>query len=113
MLTRRQLIFGRTGAGLLVNPDAPHHKGAMQPAFAESCLPSRGVVCRSCGEACETAAISFRPAPRGMSLPVLDAERCTGCGDCVAICPVGALALRAAETTSATAAKQIPEELPA
>ncbi len=26
-------------------------------------------------------------------LPVLDTTRCTGCGDCVAVCPTGCLAL--------------------
>jgi len=26
-------------------------------------------------------------------LPVLDARRCTGCGDCVAACPTGCLAI--------------------
>jgi ferredoxin len=27
------------------------------------------------------------------SLPVLDRARCTGCGDCVPVCPAGVLAL--------------------
>jgi formate hydrogenlyase subunit 6/NADH:ubiquinone oxidoreductase subunit I len=27
-------------------------------------------------------------------LPSLDATRCTGCGDCVAVCPPGCLAMR-------------------
>lgn len=31
------------------------------------------------------------PAP---VLPVIRAERCTGCGDCVEACPAGALELR-------------------
>ncbi len=29
-------------------------------------------------------------------LPLLDATRCTGCGDCVAVCPTGCLAMRGA-----------------
>lgn len=28
-----------------------------------------------------------------IELPVLDRTRCTGCGDCVAVCPTGCLAL--------------------
>jgi NAD-dependent dihydropyrimidine dehydrogenase PreA subunit len=27
------------------------------------------------------------------SLPVLDETRCTGCGDCVTVCPTGCLAM--------------------
>ena len=30
--------------------------------------------------------------PLGM-LPVLDSSRCTGCGDCVAVCPADCLAM--------------------
>ena len=28
-------------------------------------------------------------------LPIMELERCSGCGDCVATCPTGALELRA------------------
>jgi MinD superfamily P-loop ATPase len=30
----------------------------------------------------------------GGELPAVDAARCTGCGDCVAVCPAGCLAMR-------------------
>ena len=29
----------------------------------------------------------------GVWLPVIDVARCTGCGDCIAVCPTGALEL--------------------
>ena len=37
----------------------------------------------------------FRFPPRlgGVALPVIDAVRCTGCGDCLPLCPTGALRL--------------------
>lgn len=31
-----------------------------------------------------------------LELPALDVSRCTGCGDCVAICPTGCLAMAGA-----------------
>lgn len=58
------------------------------------CLAREGVVCRSCGEACETGAIRFKPQPGGVSLPHLDASGCTGCGACLAPCPGGAITLQ-------------------
>lgn len=58
----------------------------------EGCLPLRGVVCRSCREVCGDDAISFPRA--AVAAPVIDPERCTGCGACVATCPGGAISLR-------------------
>jgi ferredoxin-type protein NapF len=58
---------------------------------ADGCLPGRGVVCASCREACPESAIHVPPGGRGPAM--VDAERCTGCGACVGICPVGAIAL--------------------
>lgn len=33
------------------------------------------------------------PKPRGQRLPAIDLKRCTGCGWCVAACPLGLLSL--------------------
>ncbi len=57
----------------------------------DGCLSARGVVCASCREACPETAIHVAPGARGPA--VIDAERCTGCGACVGICPAGAIAL--------------------
>lgn len=97
MPTRRQVIFGKFHGS-----KAPSR--VVRPAFSESCLARQGVVCRSCGEACEAGAIVFRPTAGGISPPVLRVEPCTGCGDCAKVCPVGALSL---------APIDFPEELPA
>ncbi len=63
------------------------------PRIAASCLAQRRVECRVCGEACDDAALKFRPALGGIPQPELLAERCTGCGACVAPCPVGAITI--------------------
>lgn len=62
-----------------------------------SCLATRGVVCAICAEACTVRAIrletrSVVPAPQ------LDSSTCTGCGACIAPCPVSALNLHALPT---------------
>lgn len=59
------------------------------------CLALQGVECRVCGEACEVAAIAFRPRLRGVAQPAIDASRCNGCGACAVVCPSHAVALRA------------------
>ena len=56
-----------------------------------SCLPMQRVECRVCGESCESGAIRFRPRLGGVAEPELDRARCTGCGACIAPCPVSAL----------------------
>ncbi|MBG5010027.1 ferredoxin-type protein NapF [Pseudomonas aeruginosa] len=74
------------------------------PAFpwiatiGEACLALAGIHCRSCQDACEPAAIRFRPAPGGVALAELDSQRCNGCGACLAPCPSQAIQLRALST---------------
>lgn len=59
--------------------------------IGETCLANRQVECRICGEQCGENAIRFSPQLGGVSLPQLDGDRCTGCGACVASCPVRAI----------------------
>ena len=98
MLTRRKLIFGafHNQEAPLPTPEtlAPRlDKHVRIVAFAEHCLAQQNVVCRTCGEICAHDAIRFSPRLGGAALPVLDSERCTGCGDCLPICPNSALNL--------------------
>ncbi|NDY91485.1 4Fe-4S dicluster domain-containing protein [Ideonella livida] len=59
--------------------------------LAAHCLALRQVECRLCGDACDTRALRFVPAPGGVSRVQLDPARCHGCGACLPPCPVGAL----------------------
>ena len=73
--------------------------GASAPAISERCLAARGVYCRSCADACAAAAIRAAPALGGSARILVDAERCTGCGDCLRACPADAIWVEAAENT--------------
>jgi len=59
-----------------------------------ACLPTKGVECRICGDFCDARAIRFTPRLGGVPLPEIVAESCTGCGACVAPCPVAAITIR-------------------
>ncbi len=77
------------------------------PAFTHrvrieaGCLARRDVVCQACGDACPEAAIRFRPRLGGPPRPEVLGDRCTGCGACVAVCPVDAVAVVATERVPA------------
>jgi ferredoxin-type protein NapF len=60
--------------------------------IGDKCFPARGIVCQSCGDACPEAAIHFRLRHGGPALPIVDADRCSGCGACIAACPAEAIA---------------------
>lgn len=62
-------------------------------AVSAACLETTGTACRICAEHCGENALSFRPQLGGRSALIIDAETCTGCGACVAPCPVRALSL--------------------
>ena len=59
--------------------------------FKSNCLAERGVICRSCSDVCEHRAIRFRMQVGGFSSIEFNAAACTGCGECVSLCPVQAI----------------------
>lgn len=65
----------------------------LRAGIADTCLAARQIECRICGEQCGEGAIRFPPLLGGIARPILDSSRCTGCGACVAPCPVTAIAV--------------------
>ena len=63
--------------------------------IGEGCLARKAIICRSCGDNCEPEAIRFSMEPGGISKPVLDKEKCTGCGACYRPCPANAITMEA------------------
>lgn len=66
---------------------------SIQADVASACLALHGVHCQTCRDACPTSAIGFPMRP-GVPKPVIDGALCTGCGACVAPCPVDALRMQ-------------------
>jgi ferredoxin-type protein NapF len=63
-------------------------------AFVKTaCVETKGIACRMCQDRCEASAIRFRPMVGGRTLPDIIPDECTGCGACVATCPVSAIAI--------------------
>lgn len=60
-------------------------------AVTGDCLAARGVVCRTCRDECPEDAVCFATAVGGIARPRVEPDRCSGCGACVGVCPVGAI----------------------
>ncbi|WP_019645416.1 4Fe-4S dicluster domain-containing protein [Novispirillum itersonii] len=95
----RRALFTRPSA-LLKTASAPSAPSVQaSPASGPvavinaTCLTENGAYCRTCGDACADGAIRFHLLPRGRSRADVDPDRCTGCGDCLPPCPVGAIGL--------------------
>jgi ferredoxin-type protein NapF len=84
----------KSGALRLIDGATPWQLKAFINA---SCLAQQKVVCRTCGERCETDALRFRLEKGGVATPQIDLDRCNGCGMCVADCPVHAITLHSTE----------------
>ncbi len=71
---------------------------SLRALLGDGCLAANGVVCFSCRDACGESAIRFAPS-RAVPVPEVLADRCTGCGACVAGCPGSAIALGISDQT--------------
>jgi ferredoxin-type protein NapF len=71
----------------------------------DNCLSLNGVVCRSCGEACDDSVIRFKLEIGGKARPLLDETECTGCGECIAICPTQSIQIHRLPETAVTEAQ--------
>ena len=56
-----------------------------------SCIALKNIECRSCGDQCETQAITFALQAGKVGQPIIKAVDCSGCGACVAGCPMNAI----------------------
>lgn len=79
---------------LQISSDNHHQPWLQVVKFKHNCLSENGVVCRSCGDVCESRAIKFKLIVGGSSLVQLENQLCNGCGECVSICPVQAIEMK-------------------
>ena len=63
------------------------------------CISYQGVECRSCYDPYVTKAITKRPQPGGVSIPVMSNSNCSGCGACFSVCPVSAISINKSQHT--------------
>jgi ferredoxin-type protein NapF len=63
-------------------------------SIGDDCLTRDGVMCQTCKDACGDGAIRFVYAAGRIPEPLVDVDRCTGCGACVAPCPASAIEIR-------------------
>jgi ferredoxin-type protein NapF len=88
--SRRAFLRGRIVTGAAASAETP-----LIVAFGDTCIARQNVVCRTCSDFCDASAIRFSPRLGGAALPELVAEKCTGCGACIPVCPGGAIRLHA------------------
>ena len=88
-ISRRGLFFAGREAEDMATADQAH-VDSLDGRIADptaACLSFRGIACRLCEEACDPQAIRFRLLTAGRAVPLINAERCTGCGACLEMCP--------------------------
>lgn len=97
-ITRRRLFLGRgtePKPTVAARPAGPIAAPAARvlATVSDACIEWAGTACRLCESWCEADAIRFRSLGLARADIRIDADRCNGCGACVAPCPAGAVAL--------------------
>jgi ferredoxin len=91
-VSRKEFLRGRFKAQADTS-SAPSLPGAAIAAVRidAKCLDVNGTTCRLCEEHCEEFAISFQLMAGGRAVPMIDEASCSGCSQCISICPTGAI----------------------
>ena len=74
----------------VLNLENSHTSEQLNATFrisTDGCVAHHGVICFSCKEPCIDDAILFN----GLFSPVIDMDKCTGCGYCLGRCPTQAI----------------------
>jgi ferredoxin-type protein NapF len=74
----------------------------LRARISSACLAQRGTYCVRCVEECEHGAITALPAVGGRTKMRVNSAHCTGCGACVAHCPVDAVRMEHADRPERT-----------
>ena len=95
-VSRRALLtavlpFASGEAENLPGADEPRPSLLATLSTANACVERHGIDCRRCAEVCDRSAI--RILAREKLGAVIDAAACSGCGDCVPVYPVEAIAM--------------------
>ena len=83
-----------------INDENAERPWTLKAHLNDTCLENKGISCRACEFECGEGAIRFRPQLGGRSLVQIDATRCTGCGECIGVCPSDTISIRPHEGPS-------------
>jgi formate hydrogenlyase subunit 6/NADH:ubiquinone oxidoreductase subunit I len=80
--------------------------------FGENTMNEVGFICNCCGCCCEAMIAARRfgimnPVHTSNFLPVIEEEKCTGCGKCAEVCPVEALGMVSAHDPRSTKKRKV------
>ena len=56
----------------------------------KKCLAWNNIICYSCQDICEKNAIIYK----GMFNPIIDLDKCNGCGFCISVCPNNSIEIK-------------------
>ena len=93
----RECTFCGACADACRDPVFDIHRGRPWPlkvSISGSCLLMSGITCQTCTDACDASALRFDMRVRPSGAIEIDPDACTGCGACVGVCPVSAIAIR-------------------
>lgn len=78
------------GALQKLTKDEKHRLQVGRVVFVlENCIVNtHETSCGACSEHCPTQAVSMQPYKNGLTIPVVNADICVGCGGCEYVCPV-------------------------